>query len=402
VTLTKTARPAKRTCQEITRFSVAPRGRRSRRTRRQRSYGLTTGQSPSAMSTFPRGTEGVPFVPAASDGNQKFPKSSQAAGRAFTTPGPTEPNQPLWRRKHRAGPQFPRLANDRAESVSAPPRTHAAVSMRIRLVTTSRVRLRRACRSVRASALPQGTSRTLAQAAVFVTDMRKTSRMAEVPLQGGWVTRGVVRIGDTVRRPVAQRSEFAQRLLVHLEHAGFDGAPRFLGIDERGRQILTFLPGEPVPGAANLTDRQLRSAAELLRSFHEAASTAPADLRNGCGTVVHGDVGPWNILWQGENALALIDFDEARPGEPIDDLAYFAWKGLRLNDTGPPIREQRRRLALLAEAYGIAVDDALVTAIDAAYRTMIDKGRREAWPPASIEAIRGERTWFQQALPNLR
>jgi hypothetical protein len=226
--------------------------------------------------------------------------------------------------------------------------------------------------------------------------------MDEVPLEGGRVTQGVVRVGDTVRRPVVPRSEFVQRLLVHLEHAGFEGAPRFLGIDEHGRQILTLLQGEPVPGTVILTDRQLRSAAELLRSYHEAASSAPTELRNGSGTVIHGDVGPWNILWQGESALALIDFDEARPGEPIDDLGYFAWKGLRLNSAGPPIPEQRRRLALLAEAYGIAVDDALVTAIDAAYRSMIDKGRREAWPAASIEAIRGERTWYEQALPSLR
>jgi hypothetical protein len=189
--------------------------------------------------------------------------------------------------------------------------------------------------------------------------------MDEAPLHGGRVTQGVVRVGDTVRRPVVQGSELTQRLLVHLQHSGFEGAPRFLGIDEHGRQILTLLPGEPLPGTVILSDRQLCSAADLLRGYHQAASSAPADLRNGC-------------------------------------LGYFAWKGLRLNNAGPSVREQRRRLALLAEAYGVPVDDALVTAIDAAYRSMIDKGWRDSWPPASVDAIRSERTWYQQALPSLR
>jgi hypothetical protein len=153
----KTARPAKRTCHETTLFAVARRGRRSCRTRRQRSYGRTTGQSPSVISTFPGGTEGFPSCPAASPGNQKLPKRTHAAGRAFTTPGPTEPNQSLWPGKQRAGPQFPRLANDRAEAVSAAPITHATHSTTICLVTTQRLRLRQAQESVRASALARGT-----------------------------------------------------------------------------------------------------------------------------------------------------------------------------------------------------------------------------------------------------
>ena len=31
----------------------------------------------------------------------------------------------------------------------------------------------------------------------------------------------------------------------HFERVGFDGAPRFLGIDEDGREILSFVQGEP-------------------------------------------------------------------------------------------------------------------------------------------------------------
>jgi len=103
----------------------------------------------------------------------------------------------------------------------------------------------------------------------------------EVPLAGGWVTVGtVVRVGDTVRRPMRPNSTFAHGLLLRLERAGFDGAPRFLGVDERGREILRFLPGR------------------LLRDFHTAAAG-----------VVHGDPGQWNMLWSDGRATALVDFD---------------------------------------------------------------------------------------------
>ena len=62
---------------------------------------------------------------------------------------------------------------------------------------------------------------------------------------------------------------------------GFDGAPRFLGTDERGREVLSYIAGEaaiePYPEWA-LTDDALVSVAELLRRYAEAvaSSTRPA------------------------------------------------------------------------------------------------------------------------------
>ena len=55
----------------------------------------------------------------------------------------------------------------------------------------------------------------------------------EVLLPGGLANRGaVVRIGDTVRRPQRRTSPSVHALLRHLETVGFDGAPRFLGVDQ--------------------------------------------------------------------------------------------------------------------------------------------------------------------------
>jgi hypothetical protein len=59
----------------------------------------------------------------------------------------------------------------------------------------------------------------------------------------GNVTSGVVRIGDTVRRPVGPWTDTVDALLLHLHEVGFEGAPRPLGRDEQGRQVLEFIGG---------------------------------------------------------------------------------------------------------------------------------------------------------------
>src|SRR5438128_7447998 len=65
-----------------------------------------------------------------------------------------------------------------------------------------------------------------------------------VPLSGGAVTEGVVRVGDTVRRPPGHASQMMRDVLLHLERVGFDAAPRWLGLDEKGRDILSWIEGE--------------------------------------------------------------------------------------------------------------------------------------------------------------
>ena len=58
----------------------------------------------------------------------------------------------------------------------------------------------------------------------------------EIPLIGG-NTSTVVRVGDTVRRNVGPWTPAVHALLRHLEYIGFTGAPRVLGLDERGREV---------------------------------------------------------------------------------------------------------------------------------------------------------------------
>src|SRR5205814_3427448 len=75
----------------------------------------------------------------------------------------------------------------------------------------------------------------------------------EEPLSGGNLSASVVRIGATVRRPTGPWTPAVHALLGHLADVGFDGAPRVLGFDDAGREILEYIEGE-VPWQARHHD----------------------------------------------------------------------------------------------------------------------------------------------------
>jgi Ser/Thr protein kinase RdoA (MazF antagonist) len=223
-------------------------------------------------------------------------------------------------------------------------------------------------------------------------------RESETPLTGGWVTAGVVRVGETLRRPTGWSTPFVHALLRHLEHVGFDDAPRVLGVDEQEREILTFLEGE-VPSdcrAIIWDDRQLAAAARLLRRFHDA--TAGTELAGSHEVVCHNDFGPWNLVWRQGLPAAIIDFDEAAPGSRMDDLGYALWKHLNLGLVDLAPVEQGRRVRLMTSAYGSAAGHDVLAAIERAQARMA--GKIEAATPGDPRAealaqLRGERHWLE-------
>jgi hypothetical protein len=196
----------------------------------------------------------------------------------------------------------------------------------------------------------------------------------EVLLPGGTTNAGLVsRVGDTVRRPLRATSPATRALLLHLERVGFDGAPRYLGVDERGREVLSYIPGDaaifPHPMWA-LSDQALVSVAELLRRYHRAVESfdpnghqwpdpIPAAFQR--GLVSHNDPNLDNVIFAGGRAVALIDFDLASPGSAAWDLACCArlWVPLRDRRDSPEDTRRRslERLALFADAYGATAEE---------------------------------------------
>jgi hypothetical protein len=205
----------------------------------------------------------------------------------------------------------------------------------------------------------------------------------EIPLPGGDVTEGVVRVGNTVRRPVQANSPLVHALLKHLEKSGFGGAPRFLGIDAKGREVLTYIDGEvagrPRPGWIADEDR-LKSVARLVRAYDDAAATFrpgpdeqpdpglpdppgippappyPPEL------IGHVDITPENVVFRDGGAIALIDFDLAKWATRADEIYNMMLWWAPLGDpadAAPLLKDVDvpRRCGILADAYGMSGTD---------------------------------------------
>ncbi|WP_066521064.1 phosphotransferase [Curtobacterium ammoniigenes] len=201
---------------------------------------------------------------------------------------------------------------------------------------------------------------------------------AEIPLHGGDVTEGLVRKGDTVRRPRSASSEPVGLLLRELERRGFDGAPRHLGTDTQGRDVLSFIDGEvairPWPDWVADPERA-RSVARLLRRYDDAAEhigvpewsltlatpdpegAPPNRIRNPT-LIGHLDVTPENVVFRDGAAVALIDFDLARPATRAWELAnvllwWAPW--MPAEDREPVLRDADpfERGRLIVDAYGL-------------------------------------------------
>jgi len=209
------------------------------------------------------------------------------------------------------------------------------------------------------------------------------ANQAEMPLAGGDVTEGVVRVGDTVRRPVGPHSALVHALLIHLESLGFDGAPRFLGIDGSGREVLSYIQGEVAgrprpPWIADET--RLVSVGRLVRAYDDAAASfvPPPGALPGTGPaeppgipaapayppelIGHVDITPENVVFRSGRAYALIDFDLARPATRADEMfnAMLWWAPLfEPRDVDPLLRhlDVPRRARILADSYGLSGAD---------------------------------------------
>ena len=167
--------------------------------------------------------------------------------------------------------------------------------------------------------------------------------MSEEELTGG-NTSVVVRVGDTVRRSVGPWTPAVHDLLDHLALVGFTGAPRVQGIDEQNREVLEFVPGEvgtltpadPLPVWFQ-SPEACWSIGRWIRDFQSAQDgflpnpdkpwrRAPGNALRPGQVIAHHDVSPYNTVRRCDGTLVVVDWDFARPGDPIEDLAWAAWR----------------------------------------------------------------------------
>ena len=238
------------------------------------------------------------------------------------------------------------------------------------------------------------------------------------------------RAGDRVHRSTGPWTPTVHGFLRHLEEAGFEGAPRVLGIDDQGREVLTFIEGEvladplwepgqpgPWPDYAR-SDEALVAAASMLRDLHRAAASyhpespvwkqydwpvlLPGEI------VCHGDIGKHNTVYRDGLPVAFIDWDTVRPNTPILEFAAAAWKYVPLGTdeyfAASAFGERPdlgRRLALFGEAYRVIDRTTVLTALQQAKQRGLEAMRY--WPvdsrnaAAFVQLVSADLAWFADA-----
>lgn len=236
----------------------------------------------------------------------------------------------------------------------------------------------------------------------------------------------VVRVeGATVTRPAGPWTATVHALLEHVSGKGVP-VPRPLGSDGCW-ETLSLVPGtggDERWGDAPLSVDACASAGALLRRYHDASASfvppagttwitdcyvkdstyAPGaasaagvtEIPGAFEVILHGDPKPGNMAWKGEEAVGLFDFDDARPGLRVDDVAYALKWIIPVNGEVEQLRRinadeeaaMRERAAAFLEGYGWQGPFDVATRAVGAHERSIDEIE---WGAAG--GLEPQRTW---------
>ena len=201
--------------------------------------------------------------------------------------------------------------------------------------------------------------------------------------------RPVTIVDGVVTRPAAAWSPTVHALLRHLRAQGLTCVPEPIGVEGDVERLVVIEGDSGRDGwFRQHSEAGLRSAARLLRTIHDAsAGWEPASDAVFCAPHVergateavwcHGDVGPWNMVWQGDDAVGLIDWDFLHRGPRLDDVAYaLRWFTPARDDSMaltwhhfPTVPDRAARVRAFLETYGglpsFDVAEAIATRMEA-------------------------------------
>jgi len=168
--------------------------------------------------------------------------------------------------------------------------------------------------------------------------------MKEIVLTGGGLTAGgstrnqTVKIDNVIHKAATAQHPMVREYLLYLEERGMPGVPRFLGVDEHGRDMFSYLPGKtmgpdyPHDHPCLHSDQCIIDTARFMRNLHdvsigflpkaiEAGWTNPFFPNEIPEIICHGDAAIWNFVFVNDRPVGLFDFEQAYPGTRCWELA---------------------------------------------------------------------------------
>lgn len=196
---------------------------------------------------------------------------------------------------------------------------------------------------------------------------------------------GAGRVGDTVHRGTGPWTSAVHALLGYLADR-VPRIPRVLGYDERGREVLSYLPGRVIADEhETLSTGQIISVVRWTRAFHEAVTgfSHPGPWRYcpfpDAALIGHNDIAPYNVCFAGDDVAGVFDWDMAGPTTPLLELAFIAWNCVPLwRDTRA--ETAAGRLRVIAAAYGGPDARQILHAVPGRIQALLE------WIPAAAAA----------------
>lgn len=159
-------------------------------------------------------------------------------------------------------------------------------------------------------------------------------------LSGGNLT-SIYKKNETVLREQKAWSPTIHRVLLHLEKIGYTNSPRFIEIDDSGREVLSFVPGDckaNYPFTNNKLEQLsiIKKVAEMMREYHDATLSFERTEKDNWmfsyngplekEVICHNDIAPYNITFIDDIPYGMIDFDTCCPAPRIWDIVYALYR----------------------------------------------------------------------------
>lgn len=220
-----------------------------------------------------------------------------------------------------------------------------------------------------------------------------------------------IRIFDgVVTRPASAWTPTVHAFLRHLRDQGLTCVPEPIAVEGAVERLVAIEGDSGADGWVHQhSEAGLRSAARLLRTVHDASIgwdppadavfCAPSGENDADPVWCHGDVGPWNMVWHGDEAVGLIDWDFLHRAPRLDDVAYaLRWFTPARDDEMaltwhhfPVVPDRAARVRVFLDTYGglpaFDVAEAIATRMEATMA--MERSLAEA-------GVEPQRTWVAE------